>query len=117
MSDNYKYIDLAYLREASKDAAFLRKILSVFELEYRDLNKDLRRMFDEKDYEVMAESLHKAKSSVLMTTIPAARKRVIHLESLVKNGADRQSQKEALDDFIVVCDQAMDEISHAAKNV
>jgi hypothetical protein len=117
MEDNYEYIDLSYLREASKDRVFLRRILSVFGQEYTELQEELLRMFKEENYPALEDSLHKAKSSVLMTTIPGARKRIIEIEGLVKKRENRDLQETSLHEFIKYCNLAMKEVNHAAENV
>lgn len=117
MEDNYRYIDLSYLREASKDRAFLKRILSVFGEEYLELKEELFQMFEEENYEALEDSLHKAKSSVLMTTVPEARKRIIEIEHLVKKRENRKLQKTSLDEFIKFCNLAMKEVDHAAKTI
>lgn len=117
MEKKYRYIDLTYLKSASKDDVFFKKILTVFHTEYTELLEELRLFFGADKTEDLLESLHKAKSSVLLTTIPKGRELVIDLESKVKTNAPKDAQKQILDEFVTHCDLAMQEIRDAENSI
>ena len=113
----YKYIDLSYLKEASSDNKFLKKILTVFDEEYNELRNSILTGIKEKTHDDLKKTLHKAKSSVLVTSIPGGREIIINAEKEFINGCCNNNQIKLVNSFIQLCDKAIIEFNHAAENI
>ena len=115
--DEYKYIDLSYLEEASSDKNFLKTILSVFDEEYKELRNSLLTEMNEHASENLKKDLHKAKSSVFVTSIPGGREFLVSAEEQLKKECCNNEHFKTINDFIELCDKAIIEFNHAAKNI
>lgn len=109
MKNQFHYIDLSYILEASSKPEFVKKILSVFDREFSELKNDIQSQVKTKDYESLKKTMHKAKSSVLITSVKNGRETIMEAESLLKAGKEKGQWLPVLEKFYKLCEQANQE--------
>jgi hypothetical protein len=88
MESGYKYVDISFIQNlTSGDIVVIKEIISLFRMEVPLYIADLKKSYDEKQWDNLAAVAHKAKSSFALMGIQEV---VADLKSLEIQAKDKQ---------------------------
>ena len=117
MNDNYKYIDLSYLKSSSQNVLFIKKMIDLFEEEVPRIEKRMQSALENKDWEKLSEAAHKAKSSIGIVGMNKTKEEMHELEIDTKNNEKEETYVRRVNEFIKICKEAVLELKEAVKNL
>lgn len=104
-------IDLNYLKTTTNnDKNTIVILLDIFKEQAPDLKKEVLSAFKQKDWIALQKAAHKAKNSFLILGLNKEAKKLQELEILCKKEKETHRYKKLVDDFVLACNQAVDEI-------
>jgi len=108
--NRFNFIDTEYLYGVSQNNDFLKKIFSLFKKEVQTFKKDLPEFLKEKNFDDLAELVHKAKSSISIFGMVKQADSMKSLETDIRNSAKSDTYESRINQFISDCENAASEI-------
>lgn len=115
--NKFNFIDTEYLYGVSQNNDFLKKIFSLFKKEVKTFKKDLLIFLKEKNFEELAELVHKAKSSISILGMIKQAESMRLLETDILNSAKSDTYETRINQFISDCENAVSEIEVLEKTL
>ena len=107
---NYKFINTDYLYSVSENNDFIKKIFYLFKEQVQTFKKELPEFLNTKNYEDLAELIHKAKSSISIFGMTKQADSLKLLEKDIRNSLNPETYEDRIFDFITDCNSAVSEI-------
>jgi HPt (histidine-containing phosphotransfer) domain-containing protein len=117
MEQEIKNINLAYLNAISSDKDFKLRIFELFKNEVGILMQKMPLSLEKKDYKLLSEHAHKAKSSVSILGMEKLSEEMSILETDAKNLRNIGSFPVKVEMFLEICEAALKEISIIENNL
>jgi len=111
MSKVYKIINTKYIDEISTDIVFKKKIFKLFKQNVSEYENLMIDALKNKDYNLLEEIVHKAKSNVKILGMEKEAEDMKSLESDLKETKNESTYRQIIDNFIESCQIALKEIN------
>lgn len=103
--------DFSYLREISDgDEEFIKEMIETFAEETPKDLKQITELAKQKDWQSVAKTAHKLKSSIKMFGFSQLRDQAFDIEQSGKNLVDTDSLDTKVKDFVSNCETALNEL-------
>lgn len=110
-TSNFKHINLNYVQNiGSNDSKFKNELLDIFREQLPILALDLQKHLNDKNYQELGATAHKAKSSVAMFGVETLRKDMEKLENDAKQNANVNSYSKLVERFAETTKEILIEI-------
>jgi two-component system, sensor histidine kinase len=107
----FKWVDLTYIHSIGQgDGKFQNDLLRIFKEQLPIFINDLVVQLNNSDYQTLAATAHKAKSSVALLGVTKLQHSMEQLELKAKAQIDTHTFKPIIDEFIDIANQVLDEI-------
>ena len=118
MDNQYKYIDLTYLKETAGDMnEVILEFITIFKEQLPDLKEGSENAYNEKDWLELSRAAHKAKASIFIMGMVPLSEELKKLEILAKEGKNTEYYKSVIDQFNHVTALGVEELNEIAKTL
>lgn len=110
--------NLSYLTEITGgESMVMKEMLEIFIAQVPELKSNMTKFLSEKRYDQLGKEAHKAKSSVLVVGMDDLGARLKELQLLTEKREKIDEYSEYVEEFVVLCDRAVTELSEDLKSL
>ena len=112
MDENLKFINLTYLNSMSGGSQeIMKEMVEIFLEQLPEFRKGMKKAIETKDWKLLSDVAHKAKSSMAILGINELRQRLADLEISIKESKQQETYPSEVEYFLKISNEVEAEIT------